>query len=167
MITYSEKKRNDLSKKGVRTMSFLDALKRKNTILNTKGGEYYSTTWNANLDVFAGLSRFNDTDEIIRKSTETQQSIVTEKKSIPLSIDIIQGTMTQDEIHQLEKEEKEENDSRKRIKESTEKPKKKRIQPEQVESIPTISIPFPTISEVDKIITEPLLSSGIISFELL
>ena len=48
-------------------MSFLDALKRKNTILNTKGGEYYSTTWNANLDVFAGLSRFNDTDEIIRK----------------------------------------------------------------------------------------------------
>lgn len=48
-------------------MSFLDALKRNNTISNTKDGEYYSTTWNANLDVFAGLSRFNDTDEIIKK----------------------------------------------------------------------------------------------------
>lgn len=48
-------------------MSFLDALKSKNTITNTKGGEYFGTSWNANLDVFAGISRYQDTDEIIRK----------------------------------------------------------------------------------------------------
>jgi hypothetical protein len=48
-------------------MSFLDVLKQNNTISNTKDGEYYGTTWNANLDVFAGLSRYQDTDEIIKK----------------------------------------------------------------------------------------------------
>ena len=48
-------------------MSFLDALKKNNTISNTKDGEYYSSTYDANLDVFAGLSRYQDTDEIIRK----------------------------------------------------------------------------------------------------
>ena len=48
-------------------MSFLDALKKNNTISNTKDGEYYSSTYDANLDVFAGLSRYQDSDEIIRK----------------------------------------------------------------------------------------------------
>ena len=48
-------------------MSLLDELKRNNTISNTKGGRYYSTTYNANLDIFSGISRFNPTDEIITK----------------------------------------------------------------------------------------------------
>lgn len=48
-------------------MSFLDVLKRNNTISNTKDGKYYESTWNANLDIFAGISRYQDTDEIIKK----------------------------------------------------------------------------------------------------
>lgn len=46
-------------------MSFLDALKKKNTIENTKGSLYYTSTYNANLDVFTMLTRYNPTDEII------------------------------------------------------------------------------------------------------
>lgn len=48
-------------------MSYLDELKRSTTVENTKGGKYYSTTYNANLDLFAGISRYSDTDEIIEK----------------------------------------------------------------------------------------------------
>lgn len=48
-------------------MDLLKALKKENTILNTKGGEYYETTYDANLDIFCGISRYNDTDEIISK----------------------------------------------------------------------------------------------------
>ena len=48
-------------------MSYLEELEKNTTILNTKGSEYYSSTYDANLDIFAGISRYNDTDEIIQK----------------------------------------------------------------------------------------------------
>ena len=48
-------------------MSLLNALKNNNTVPNTKDGQYYNTSWNANLDIFAEISRYQDTDEIIRK----------------------------------------------------------------------------------------------------
>lgn len=48
-------------------MSFLDKLKQNSTIENTKGSRYYASTYDANLDIFAGISRYNDTDEIINK----------------------------------------------------------------------------------------------------
>lgn len=48
-------------------MNLLNALKKENTVTNTKGGEYYETTYDSNLDIFSGISRYNDTDEIILK----------------------------------------------------------------------------------------------------
>lgn len=48
-------------------MSYLENLQKNCTITNTKGGQYYETTYDANLDLFAGISRYNDTDEIITK----------------------------------------------------------------------------------------------------
>ena len=47
-------------------MNLLDGIKINNTILNTKGSEYYATTYNSNLDVFTMLTRFNSEEEIIR-----------------------------------------------------------------------------------------------------
>ena len=47
-------------------MNLLDGMKKNNTIINTKGGEYYATTYNSNLDVFTMLSRYNSNEEIIR-----------------------------------------------------------------------------------------------------
>ena len=41
-------------------------MKKNNTITNTKGAEYYMTTYNSNLDVFTMLSRYNSDEEIIR-----------------------------------------------------------------------------------------------------
>lgn len=48
-------------------MSYLDNLKKNTTIENTKGSKYYASTYDANLDIFTGISRYNDTDEIISK----------------------------------------------------------------------------------------------------
>lgn len=48
-------------------MNFLENLKKNITVTNSKGGRYYKTTYNYNLDVFVGISRYNDTDEIIEK----------------------------------------------------------------------------------------------------
>ena len=48
-------------------MSYLENLEQNSTIINTKGGKYYASSYNTNLDIFAGLSRYNDTDEIITK----------------------------------------------------------------------------------------------------
>lgn len=48
-------------------MSYLEDLEKNTTITNTKDGKYYASTYNANLDIFAGISRYNDTDEIIKK----------------------------------------------------------------------------------------------------
>ncbi len=47
-------------------MNLIDGIKSKNYIENTKGGKYYSSTYNKNLDVFSMLSRYNPSDEIIR-----------------------------------------------------------------------------------------------------
>lgn len=38
-------------------MSYVEELLKKSTIENTKGSEYYHTTYNSNLDMFSGLSR--------------------------------------------------------------------------------------------------------------
>ena len=48
-------------------MNLLDSLKDKDTTLNTKGGEYFSTTYDANLDLFSNITRFTDEDKIVYK----------------------------------------------------------------------------------------------------
>lgn len=45
-------------------MNLLEGIQKKNTIYNTKGGMYYDTTFDDNLDLFSMVSRF-DTDERI------------------------------------------------------------------------------------------------------
>jgi len=47
-------------------MNLLDGMKKNSTITNTKGSEYYMTTYDSNLDVFTMLSRYNSDEEIIR-----------------------------------------------------------------------------------------------------
>lgn len=49
---------------GVRTMNLAEQLKQQCTIENSKGGQYYATTYNANLDFYSSLSRFNKTNSI-------------------------------------------------------------------------------------------------------
>ena len=46
-------------------MNLLDGMKKNNTIINTKGAEYYDTTYDNNLDVFTILTRFNDEKTVI------------------------------------------------------------------------------------------------------
>ena len=41
-------------------MKLLDALEINNTITNTKGGEYYKSSYDANLDLFCAVSRFQE-----------------------------------------------------------------------------------------------------------
>ena len=48
-------------------MDYLEELKKNSTITNTKGGKYYASSYDANLDVFAMLSRYDTSDEIINK----------------------------------------------------------------------------------------------------
>ncbi len=48
-------------------MGFIENLEDEAIIENTKGGRYYSTSYNANLDIFSAISRFQDTDELIQK----------------------------------------------------------------------------------------------------
>lgn len=47
-------------------MNLLDGMKKNNTITNSKGGEYYASTYDNNLDVFSMLSRFNSSEELIK-----------------------------------------------------------------------------------------------------
>lgn len=47
-------------------MNLLDGIKRNNTITNTKKAEYYTTSYNSNLDVFTMLARYSDETTIIR-----------------------------------------------------------------------------------------------------
>lgn len=47
-------------------MNLLNGMKKNNTIINTKGSEYYNTTYDNNLDVFTMSSRFNSDEELIR-----------------------------------------------------------------------------------------------------
>ena len=46
-------------------MNLLDGIKNNNTITNTKGSEYYQTTYNDNLDVFTMLTRYSSEETII------------------------------------------------------------------------------------------------------
>ena len=45
-------------------MDLIKALQIENTITNTKGGKYYETSYDANLDFFAGISRNNKAKDI-------------------------------------------------------------------------------------------------------
>ena len=47
-------------------MKLLDGMKKNSTITNTKGSEYYATTYDSNLDVFTMLSRYNSDEDLIR-----------------------------------------------------------------------------------------------------
>ena len=47
-------------------MNLLDGMKINNTKLNTKGSDYYDTSYNSNLDVFTMITRFNSEEVIIR-----------------------------------------------------------------------------------------------------
>ena len=46
-------------------MNLLESLEQNSLVLNTKGGKYYHTSYNSNLDLYAGISRFNTNKEII------------------------------------------------------------------------------------------------------
>jgi hypothetical protein len=48
-------------------MSFITSLQQNSLTLNSKGGKYYNSSYNSNLDLYAGISRFNDNEEIILK----------------------------------------------------------------------------------------------------
>lgn len=47
-------------------MNLTTALQQNSLIYNSKGGKYHHTSYNANLDLYAGISRFNNTDDIVR-----------------------------------------------------------------------------------------------------
>ncbi len=47
-------------------MGLLDGMKKRSTIMNTKGSEYYASTYDSNLDVFTLLSRYDSDEKIIR-----------------------------------------------------------------------------------------------------
>lgn len=47
-------------------MNLLNGIKKNNTITNTKGSEYYASTYDSNLDVFTMLSRYSSNKEMIR-----------------------------------------------------------------------------------------------------
>ena len=47
-------------------MNLLNGMKKNSTITNTKGSEYYMTTYDSNLDVFTMLSRYNSAEDLIR-----------------------------------------------------------------------------------------------------
>ena len=46
-------------------MSLLTSLQQNSLILNSKGGKYYATSYSSNLDLYAGVSRFNSDEDII------------------------------------------------------------------------------------------------------
>ena len=47
-------------------MNLIEGMKKNSAITNTKGSEYYISTYDSNLDVFTKISRFNSNEEIIR-----------------------------------------------------------------------------------------------------
>lgn len=51
----------------------LTGLQNASTITNTKGGEYYATSYNSNLDLFSGVSRYDDEATIKRKYANAYQ----------------------------------------------------------------------------------------------
>ena len=69
-------------------MNLLEGMKKNNTIINTKGSEYYATTYNSNLDVFTMISRYNSDEEIIRLFNNALESI-TLYKTIDLFLTLL------------------------------------------------------------------------------
>ncbi len=47
-------------------MNLLDEMKKNSKIINTKGSEYYATTYDSNLDVFTMMSRYDSNENIIK-----------------------------------------------------------------------------------------------------
>ena len=47
--------------------NLINAMQNNSTILNTKGGQYYATSYDSNLDFFSGVSRNNNENDIKRK----------------------------------------------------------------------------------------------------
>jgi uncharacterized protein with von Willebrand factor type A (vWA) domain len=47
-------------------MDLIEGMLKKQTVLNSKGGEYYNSTYNDNLDLFSGVNRYTDTDKMIK-----------------------------------------------------------------------------------------------------
>ena len=47
-------------------MNLIEGMLKKQTIPNSKGGEYYHSTYNDNLDLFSGVNRYTDTDKMIK-----------------------------------------------------------------------------------------------------
>ena len=47
-------------------MSLIEEILKKQTITNTKGGEYYATTYNRNLDMFSMLQRSTPKEEVLK-----------------------------------------------------------------------------------------------------
>lgn len=47
-------------------MDLIEGILKKQTVLNSKGGEYYNSTYNDNLDLFSGVNRYTDTDKMIK-----------------------------------------------------------------------------------------------------
>ncbi len=45
-------------------MNLLEGMLQNSTVKNSKGGEYYATTYNANLDLFSGTNRYTDIDKM-------------------------------------------------------------------------------------------------------
>lgn len=46
-------------------MNLIEGMLKNSTIKNSKGGKYYSTTYNSNLDLFSGANRYTDTNVMI------------------------------------------------------------------------------------------------------
>ena len=46
-------------------MSLIENLEKNSLVENTKGGLYCATSYNANFDLFAGLTRYNRSEEIV------------------------------------------------------------------------------------------------------
>lgn len=46
-------------------MGIIESMQKQNITINTKGGKYYSSTYNANLDLFCNISRYNSEKEIL------------------------------------------------------------------------------------------------------
>lgn len=47
-------------------MNLIEGMLQQSIIENTKGGEYYSTTYDSNLDLFSGITRYTDQEKIVR-----------------------------------------------------------------------------------------------------
>lgn len=48
-------------------MNLLEGMLQNSTITNTKGGQYYASTYNQNLDLFSGINRYTDKENAILK----------------------------------------------------------------------------------------------------